>query len=539
TNVVRATVSSITINIPTGVEQGDVMIANISSYINGNNTTPATLSGWTQVSSVQTGDTRGYATILYKVAGASEPTSYTFTIEANSTAASGAIVAFSGVDNSNPIDVTGTFLSADPANGTTLAPASITTNTANAAVLMFVAMSRTAATTSATSFSSWTATSPSSLTELYDAGNADNSNNGTAVGAAWAIKSAAGATGAGSVTISPSQSRTQGAILIALRPCVALQVTATASTNSICGSSGTINLTGTVANSGPVVVGTENFENTSTYTASGGSTKTGTSGSGDRPASVSFVVSPTTSYWVNNGTATITTSNFSGLTNGASKSVSLRLASFSIGSTSNGAESSDYVRVAISLNGGSSYSSELEVNGGSTGNSFWGFSSGTGTATITYDGDNTRQVFAPSGGGVRTSDGYSTLVINLPTSATQVRVQVTMLNNSGNEAWVIDDIVVSQTNNITYAWTSSPAGFTSSSQNPTGVSVSQTTTYTLTATNSTTGCQGSDTALVTVSAVPTTSNAGTDISQCNSSTFTMAANNPSVGTGAWSLVSGT
>ena len=42
----------------------------------------------------------------------------------------------------------------------------------------------------------------------------------------------------------------------------------------------------------------------------------------------------------------------------------------------------------------------------------------------------------------------------------------------------------------------------------------------------------------TVSSAPTASAAGADINQCNNGSFTMAANSPSSGTGAWSVVSG-
>ncbi|MBX7181104.1 MAG: hypothetical protein K1X82_03240 [Bacteroidia bacterium] len=47
------------------------------------------------------------------------------------------------------------------------------------------------------------------------------------------------------------------------------------------------------------------------------------------------------------------------------------------------------------------------------------------------------------------------------------------------------------------------------------------------------------TVVLTNSAVPTTSNAGTDLNNCNNGSFTLAGNSPSVGTGAWSVVSGT
>jgi hypothetical protein len=45
--------------------------------------------------------------------------------------------------------------------------------------------------------------------------------------------------------------------------------------------------------------------------------------------------------------------------------------------------------------------------------------------------------------------------------------------------------------------------------------------------------------VVTVDQVPTTANVGTDIQQCNNSSFTLAGNTPTVGTGLWTLQSGT
>ena len=140
----------------------------------------------------------------------------------------------------------------------------------------------------------------------------------------------------------------------------------------------------------------------------------------------------------------------------------------------------------------------LEINGGSTGNAYWGYSSGTGTATVTYDGNNTATVLAPTGGGARTTDGYSLLEINLPDNASQLRVRITMLNNSSSEAWAIDDITLTGVPTLVYAWSSNPAGFTSSVQNPTNVSISQSTIYTLNITAAN-GLSVSDTASVNVS----------------------------------------
>jgi hypothetical protein len=53
------------------------------------------------------------------------------------------------------------------------------------------------------------------------------------------------------------------------------------------------------------------------------------------------------------------------------------------------------------------------------------------------------------------------------------------------------------------------------------------------------GCRPSAEIIVTVNEDPTSSNAGPDQSKCNSGTFSMAANAPTVGTGQWTLVSGT
>jgi hypothetical protein len=63
--------------------------------------------------------------------------------------------------------------------------------------------------------------------------------------------------------------------------------------------------------------------------------------------------------------------------------------------------------------------------------------------------------------------------------------------------WYIDDVVLSGVASNSYTWTSSPAGYTSSSQNPTGVSPNQTTTYTVSASNGN-GCPTTATTTVTV-----------------------------------------
>ena len=64
----------------------------------------------------------------------------------------------------------------------------------------------------------------------------------------------------------------------------------------------------------------------------------------------------------------------------------------------------------------------------------------------------------------------------------------------------VDDILITAPSGPpSYSWTSTPAGYTSSLQNPTGVTPTVTTTYTVTATNAVSGCSVSSGTTVTVS----------------------------------------
>lgn len=69
--------------------------------------------------------------------------------------------------------------------------------------------------------------------------------------------------------------------------------------------------------------------------------------------------------------------------------------------------------------------------------------------------------------------------------------------------WAVDNVKVTGSVPATYSWTSTPAGFTSTLQNPTGITPTQTTTYTVAAAN-TGGCVATSSVTVTVKQ-PTTS----------------------------------
>jgi len=196
--------------------------------------------------------------------------------------------------------------------------------------------------------------------------------------------------------------------------------------------------------SGAATIGIQDFEispatPTATYSVSGGALVSGNSASGDRPASSPHASSATQAYSVVNGTATLT---FDAIDTSATANpvLSMRLASFSVASTGNGADAADIVTVEISPNNGTTYYSTVRVLGNA--NAWWSYSAGTGVAASPYDGDASPVDFQPAGGGQRTTDGYSTIIIsNLP-SASQMRIRVTMLNNAGAERWTVDDVTV-------------------------------------------------------------------------------------------------
>ena len=193
--------SSLTINAPAGLQAGDLMLANLVQY--NNSTAPTAPTGWTLIDERNLGTTSRYASVFYKVAGASEGSSYTFTVPMTDVA--GGIVAFSGVNSSTPFDVTPGQIQVNGTSSTDNA-ATITTVSANDAIVM---LGQAAGSTPA--WSGWTTTSPGALSEILD-----YQGTNTSIGAAWALKATAGATGTGAATLSSSQRN--GGILLALMP---------------------------------------------------------------------------------------------------------------------------------------------------------------------------------------------------------------------------------------------------------------------------------------------------------------------------------
>ena len=212
TTATVTTGTSLTVNQPSGVVAGDVMIVSIAQYA-GSAGSAASLSGWAAVTNGSLGgSTSRYGTLLYKVAGASEPTSYTFTLTPSVSGAVGDIVAFSGVDNASPLDVpVAGFTSSTTSNITATA---ITTVTPGAAAIMFgLTASMATSTTGATwNNSGWS----SGLTEIFDHQGSGTGTSATSIGAAWKTLAVAGTTGAGAAVTSTNMQRGAG-VWVALR----------------------------------------------------------------------------------------------------------------------------------------------------------------------------------------------------------------------------------------------------------------------------------------------------------------------------------
>lgn len=106
--------TSVAANKPAGVVSGDLLLAVFTN----NNQTVSRPSGWTQLFYTPASTGNVWATgVYYKVAGASEPTSYTFSVPSAAPLVL-SITAWSGVDNTTPI---GTQF-ADIANGSVSEP---------------------------------------------------------------------------------------------------------------------------------------------------------------------------------------------------------------------------------------------------------------------------------------------------------------------------------------------------------------------------------------------------------------------------------
>jgi hypothetical protein len=211
TFALRPGTGALTIAKPTGTAQNDVMIASIGFRPNTATITPP--AGWTLVGSRIdcTLDLNYNSLAVYrKTAGASEPTTYTWTFGGASDAVGG-IQSFSGVDTTTPVDVSG-----GQAIASTLFP-SYATPSVNTTVGGTLLVTSHTFSTSGTSGSTWSA--PSGMTEAYDIASLPGPTDaGQSIGAYYGPgPAAAGATGPKTATASYAAD-CGAAHILALRP---------------------------------------------------------------------------------------------------------------------------------------------------------------------------------------------------------------------------------------------------------------------------------------------------------------------------------
>lgn len=194
---------SLTINVPSGTAAGDVMIAAIA--VSPNTPTISTPTGWTLVRTLsQTSTTTSRLAIFRRVATASEPSSYSWTLSTTFTGTVGGITTFSGVDNTTPISVENGQITSSSTTQTT--PSITTTFSSSMLVGIF----------SYASAGTWTP--PTGMTEVVDiASRTPNNASGESLEMVYLLQSSAGSTGTKSAKASTSSDR--GATeLLALKP---------------------------------------------------------------------------------------------------------------------------------------------------------------------------------------------------------------------------------------------------------------------------------------------------------------------------------
>jgi len=190
-------VLTLTINKPAGTVQNDVMIASIGVRPNTATVTPP--AGWTLVRRIDnSAGAPNSLVVYYRVAGAGEPASYSWTFS-TSTGSAGGILSFSGVNTATPIDV-------ENGQATPVAPThstpSVTTTVPNAMLVASFTYSSPLA---------WAP--PAGMTEVVDivGGNQSTEIN-------YVLQAAAGATGAKTATPVAGQDDAGNTHILALKP---------------------------------------------------------------------------------------------------------------------------------------------------------------------------------------------------------------------------------------------------------------------------------------------------------------------------------
>jgi hypothetical protein len=196
TAVGSSNATSLTVARPAGVVVGDVLLATVTINSNATVTAPA---GWVLVATVASG-TAQRASTFRKLAGAGEPVSYAFVWSGNAKAA-GWMIAYTGVDPVNPVDVSATY--ANPASSAQSAPSVTTTGAGRTVVRVWANKALTAI------------VPPAGLSVLAQA--TGTTSQGVSLAAAAAVQPAGGVSG---VSVATAGSAVGVNTTIALRQAV-------------------------------------------------------------------------------------------------------------------------------------------------------------------------------------------------------------------------------------------------------------------------------------------------------------------------------
>jgi len=176
---------AVTISTPAGVASDDVMIAAIA--VRPDNATATAPAGWTLIRlDTSPDDNTENLYSYYRVAGASEAPSHTWTFNISHSGAVGGIIAFRGADTSDPIDVhAGQNLNGPTNFGSLMVDApSVSTSAAGSMIVTLY---------SAASSGSWQP--PTAMSESVDLASGVNTTSGEALLMSYAPQAIAGATG--------------------------------------------------------------------------------------------------------------------------------------------------------------------------------------------------------------------------------------------------------------------------------------------------------------------------------------------------------
>jgi Secretion system C-terminal sorting domain len=126
-----------------------------------------------------------------------------------------------------------------------------------------------------------------------------------------------------------------------------------------------------------------------------------------------------------------------------------RLAAMNLNATTGGPDDLDYVLVAISTDGGTTFYNRMRIRGATTSNSFWPYSA-TGFAQVHYL-PASEAVFQPTTTGLQSTFGYSTCEIVFPgQTVTDIKVRITGRSSASSDTWLVDNVVLTGESCYTY-----------------------------------------------------------------------------------------